>query len=463
MLVWAELGFVKRSAFGPDLPRVEAVENAKLQLTELIRQNYNHPSIFTWSVGNEVDLAASQNRAGPPARSLDMLRALNALAKELDPSRPTAYADCCENYRRRDDAQFLSGVTDLMGYNRYLGWYGKTPADLGPELDRLHGKYPGLPIALSEYGAGGSLSQHTDNPLGGKITAYGRPHPEEYQSWFHEQSWRAATPRRYLFGKWIWVMFDSGSLIRQEGDSIDMNDKGLVTQDRNIRKDAFYFYQATLTHAPVLHITGRRYVDRAYPVVDVRIYSNARRVGLMLNGVEVGVASCADRICVFPAVRLRPGRNLVAARATIGGRRITDELVWNAPDARSGLHIAAGTLTGHIGADGTRFGSDNFFDGGSPGEPKSKAVSYREGSFDYALPLPNGRWAVRLTFPDPALADTISGDFTVRTSGASAPLTVSHETERSFPVEVLSGLLRLNFRPGTGPARVAAIEILPRP
>ena len=459
MLVWAELAFVKRSAFGSDLPRPAAVANARLQLTELIRQNYNHPSIFTWSVGNEVDLAASQNRAGPPARSLDMLKNLAALATELDPSRPTAYADCCESYNRRDDAQLLSGVTAIMGYNRYFGWYRKLPQDLGPELDRLHREYPRLPIGVTEYGAGAGLSQHTDNPLGGKVAATGRPHPEEYQSWFHEQAWRELVPRTYLYGKWIWAMFDSGSLIRQEGDAVDMNDKGLVTQDRRIRKDTFYLYQATLTQTPVLHITGRRYVDRAYPVVDARIYSNAPRVELSLNGRKLGRIPCPGRICVLPNMRLRPGRNLVAARGTIGGRTITDRLVWNAPDARSGLHIAAGTLTGYVDASGTRFGSDNFFAGGNPANVEGNGQTYREGSFDYILPLPNGHWTVKLVFPyQNGLA---SGDFTITASGAAAPLTVRSEGSRSIPVTVANGLLELRFRPGSAPARVAAIDIVP--
>jgi beta-galactosidase len=462
MLVWAELGFVKRSAFGADLPRPATIDNARLQLTELIRQNYNHPAIFTWSVGDEVDLAAYQNRAGPPARSLDMLKNLAALAGVLDPSRPSAYADCCETYRRRADAQWLSGVTGIMGYNRYLGWYGKLPSDLGPELDRLHHEYPRLPIGVTEYGAGGALTQHTDNPLGGKVAAYSRPHPEEYQSWFHEQSWRALDTRPYLFGKWIWAMFDSGSLIRQEGDAVDLNDKGLVTQDRMIRKDAFYFYKATLTRTPVLHINGRRYVDRAYPAADVRIYSNAARVALTLNGRRLGTAPCPDRVCVWPDVRLDAGRNVIAAQAKIGGRTITDRIVWIAPDAKSGLHIAAGTLTGHVASDGVRFGSDNFFAGGTAGEARTGGATYRGGSFDYDLPMPNGRWRVLLTFPDPQAIDLPAGDFTVGQGDAKAALTVAPGTQRqTIPVVVTDHWLRLHFRPGTAPARVAAIEVVP--
>ncbi len=462
MLVWAELGFVKRSAFGADLPRPAAVDNAREQLTELIRQNYNHPSIFTWSVGNEVDLAANQNRAGPPARSRDMLENLAALASQLDPSRPTAYADCCETYSGRGDAQKLSGVTGIMGYNRYLGWYRKLPQDLGSELDRLHRAYPRLPIALTEYGAGAGLSQHSDNPLGGKVAAYGRPHPEEYQSWFHEQSWRALAQHPYLYGKWIWAMFDSGSLIRQEGDAVDMNDKGLVTQDRNIRKDAFYFYQATLTRTPVLHITGRRYVDRAYPVVDVRIYSNAAFVDLSLNGRKLGRVSCPGRICVRPDVRLRPGDNLIEARARIGGRTIADHLVWKAPDARSGLRIAAGTLTGHVDASGVRFGSDNFFVGGNAGDVEGDGPTYREGDFDYILPLPNGHWTVKLAFPPRTAAGLTQGDFTIMASGGKAPLTIHPQAESlSLPVTVTKRWLTLRFRPGGAPARVAAIAVMP--
>jgi beta-galactosidase len=391
-----------------------------------------------------------------------MLKSLAALAGELDPSRPSAYADCCETHLRRADAQWLSGVTGIMGYNRYLGWYRELPSDLGPELDRLHRLYPKLPIGVTEYGAGGALTQHTDNPLGGKVAATGRPHPEEYQSWFHEQSWRALTMRPYLFGKWIWAMFDTGSLIRQEGDAVDMNDKGLVTQDRKTRKDAFYFYQATLTKTPVLHINGRRYVDRAYPAADVRIYSNAARVDLSLNGRDLGSAPCPDRTCVWPDVRLRQGRNVIAARATVGGRTIADRIIWNAPAARSGLHIAAGTLTGHVAADGTRFGSDNFFVGGTAGEAKSGGGTWRAGSFDYDLPLPNGRWQVVLTVPDQQAINLAPGNFTVTATGATAALTVAEGAQRAaMPVAVTDGWLRLRFRPGTAPARVATIEVVP--
>src|SRR3546814_7069777 len=119
----------------------------------------------------------------------------------------------------------------------------------------MHARYPAVPLSVSEYGAGGALTQHVADPASHKINAGGRPHPEEYQSWLHEQSWPQLRDRPYLWATWIWNMFDFASKVRPEGDATDINDKGLITFERKVKKDALFYYKAQWSNAPVVHIT----------------------------------------------------------------------------------------------------------------------------------------------------------------------------------------------------------------
>lgn len=499
MVVKAELPFVHQSAFDEALPSPELIANARQQLRELIRQNYNHPSIMLWSVGNEIDIGAAimalqKGGKGAPAKSRNMLIELDALSRAEDPSRPTIYADCCEGIPSplsRPGAQVLNDVTQVIGLNRYFGWYYGEPADLAKALGTMREKYPDRALTVTEYGAGGALTQHTDNPLGGPIHANGRPHPEEFQSWVHEETWKVLSKTDALAASWIWNMFDFSSTSREEGDAYDLNDKGLVSYDRKTRKDAFYFYKAQWSQEAVLHLTGRRYVDRAYPVVDVRAYSNADSASLTVNGRAVGTVACPERVCVWLGVRLDLGENTIAATAQRGDAALSDTLRWTAPDVAAGLNIRAGHLTGMRTSDGLRFGSDNFFTGGRASELRLAGrtrlapsnvtgtpdpelyASYRAGEFSYTLPLQDGRWTVTLHFfepeTDPAKAAARSIAVRVDESpviagfnpaaAAGGPLKA---VTRSFPVEVRGGQLTLTFSGGQGGAVVSAISVLPQ-
>ena len=325
--VWAEIPLVNQVSLDGSPPSPALVANARQQLTELIRQNRNHPSIVVWSIANEIDLLASE--AHRQGHAPGLLRELNALAKSEDPSRATTFADCCEILPATGEREAIVGLADTVGYNRYFGWYSGTVRDLAPMLDAAHARHPTLPIAVSEYGAGAALSQHSDEPEGGPFSVRGRPHPEEVQNFFHEASWGALRARPYLWGVFIWNLFDFASSSRQEGDLSDVNDKGLVSYDRSTRKDAFYFYRANWSAQPTLHLVGRRYIERSRALLDVKAYSNANAATLTLNGVQLGAAPCVGGICLWRSVRLAPGSNDLQAQATIGGTSQTDALHWN--------------------------------------------------------------------------------------------------------------------------------------
>jgi beta-galactosidase len=494
IVAWAEIPLVNKVSFDGTPANAALTANAKQQLTELIRQNYNHPSIVVWSLGNEIDLTATQLNG--PSRPGLLLKSLNELAKSEDPSRSTTLADCCEvgipphpenEVHDAGARERIVGIADTVGYNRYFGWYTGEATDFGTMLDAAHARHPALPISVSEFGAGAALTQHTDDATGGPINPHGRPHPEEYQNWYHEKSWQALKPRGYLWGAFVWNLFDFSSDSRKEGDLTDINEKGLISYDRQTRKDAYYFYRANWSSGPTLHLVGRRYADRAYAVNDVKAYSNAAQARLSLNGREVGIAPCLNGICLWPSVHLNPGANELSVTAQIDGAPVADSMHWSLSHSAGEINIKAGDIAGYASKHGERFGSDMYFVGGTghgvnpPDTAPSERIavqaddehlydSFREGEFSYRLPLPNGRYRVTLRFAEPVAARSGERVFDVTANDVMQLREFDilkvvdgklKGVDRSFDAEVDTGLLVLAFRPRRGAALVSALSIAP--
>jgi beta-galactosidase len=303
-VVWAEIPLVNDTTASAAF-----TANAEQQLRELIRQNYNHPSIVFWSVGNEQRQDNTATNA--------LLADLAGVVHSEDPDRISTYASCCVS-----DTGAVPTHTDVTGYNKYYGWYTGTVSGLGPNLDSLHAALPARPIAVSEYGAGANVTQHELNPA--QPSPGGQWHPEEYQALLHEQSWKQLSARPYVWGTFVWNMFDFASDGRNEGAQPGINDKGLVTRDRSVRKDAFYWYKVNWSSAPTVYITSRRWTSRTTASTDVKVYSNASSVALTLNGVSLGARSSTDHIFTWTGVTLQPGANTVTATAG----SLVDSVTW---------------------------------------------------------------------------------------------------------------------------------------
>ena len=311
--LWAEIPLVNEITNSTAF-----TNNARQQMTELIRQNYNHPAVLFWGIGNE-------QRTDDTATN-SLLTTLNTLVHQEDPTRLSTYAQCCTS-----DTGGLPAHTDVVGYNTYYGWYSAfgTADQFGAWADNLHAMKPTWKIGISEYGAGAAITQHADNPP--QPDPYGTPHPEEWQNLVHESHWKQMKTRRYLWAKIIWNMFDFAVDSRNEGDTPGRNDKGLVTYDRKTRKDAFFWYKANWTTTPVVYITSRRFTPRTTATVPVKIYSNLSSVTLQVNGTTIGTiaASAApDRIFQWTNVALRTGSNTIVATGTTGATTSMDTVTW---------------------------------------------------------------------------------------------------------------------------------------
>jgi beta-galactosidase len=494
IVTWAEIPLVNQVSFDGSEPSSGLTSNAHHQLIELIRQNYNHPSIAVWSVGNEIDLTATKTKGGSKAAVL--VRSLNSVAKREDPDRLTTMADCCEigmlpHVHEKLDGiaarDAIVGLTDTVGYNRYFGWYDGSVGDFGAMLDAAHARHPKLPMSVSEYGAGAALTQHSDNPLGGPINPHGRPHPEEFQNYYHELSWDLVRQRPYLWAVFIWNMFDFASDWRNEGDLTDINDKGLVSYDRDVRKDSFFYYRANWSSQPTLHLVGRRHVDQDYGVLDVKAYSNAVQARLWVNDIDQGTTNCTAGTCLWHAIHLATGANTLRTSAEVSGTSISDSLQWTYTGTPAIVRIKAGDIFGYATPDNKRFGSDNFFEGGigyGVNPPDTKVTdmiqvaahdprlydSFREGEFSYRIPVPNGRYRVELQFTEPSASTSGERVFEVAANGSRVLRDLDIfaaaggrlvATQRSFEIAALNGYILIEFRPIKGKALVSALSITP--
>ncbi|MBI0395417.1 malectin domain-containing carbohydrate-binding protein [Acinetobacter bereziniae] len=328
----------------------------------------------------------------------------------------------------------------------------------------------------------------------------------------HEQNYSTMTTKSYIWGTFIWNLFDFGSGVRNEGDVRGVNTKGLITFDHQTKKDPYYFYKANWrTDVPVIHITGRRYINRAYPVVDIKVYSNTDNTTLNLNGkafktlsrdecnytmTEIPNSSKVVNTCIFKNIPLQAGNNEISASGSLGGKVISDSVNWNLNESNiSNINIAAGQITSGFQQKSTNliFGSDNFFKGGfgrnltplgatDPNQDRTLASgfadvgdaavwkSYRTGKeFEYNIPIPNGSYQVTLgfleplrsTFPEGRLFNVSANDSLIYNNLDILALTGSYRkaTSKSFKVNVKNGTLKLNFQGVIGDAVISNISV----
>jgi beta-galactosidase len=460
LVVWAEIPLINRIT-----DTTAFTTSARQQLLEMIRQHYNHPSIMFWGLSNEI-----LNWTGPDPRPL--ISQLAQLARSEDPTRLVTIA---ENSSIGDS---IASYPDAVGYNIYFGWYSGTLNDIGYWADNAHRAFPLRAYAISEFGAGASINQHEDNPAA--PVAGGTWHPEEYQNLFHEAYWKAVKTRNLLWGKFVWNMFDFAADARSEGDTPGRNDKGLVTYDRLVKKDAFHWYKANWSNDPVVYITSRRYSPRTTLTNPVKVYSNADSVELVVNQASKGSKTSADRIFLWPAVTFQSGGNVIEARGIKNGKVYTDAvtiMVSSGTQPAASVRIDSGATAGYTDSAGNTFSFDTYYTSGTASS-KPNAVagtsdsllyqSYRFGNFSYRIPVENGTHQLRLRFAEPywsavgarvfnvkAEGQTVLGNFDIfKEAGKFTAL------DKSSYITVTDGFVDLQFVPVKDNALISAIEVI---
>lgn len=295
LLVWAEIPFISVPSQTDD----ENL-NAKEHMDKLIRQGFNHTSIYCWGVQNEITIAAENERTHK------MVQEMVVLTESMDNGRLTAQAQI---HSVANDSP-LNRLTDIVGYNLYYGWYYGEMDGLGKRLDAFHNCQKDKPVLVSEYGVDTNPAYHSYEPAV-------KDYSEEYQLKYHHKVIKTIESRDFILGGYVWNMFDFGSNDRDEGGVKGQNQKGLVTFDRKQKKDAYYLYKAYWSEESFVHIAGRRFVNRHEEANDICILTNESIFDVYHNGDFLARVENTKPLNVIPGVKLKSGHNDI--RVVTGG------------------------------------------------------------------------------------------------------------------------------------------------
>ncbi|MFP4844294.1 glycoside hydrolase family 2 protein [Winogradskyella sp. PE311] len=338
LLVWDELPWC-RGGLGNDTWKT----NTKGMLKEIIEQNYNHPSIIFWSLGNEIywlpDFEGGDNRENINV----YLKELNDYAYRLDPTRKTAIRKYYEG----------ADIVDVFSPSIWSGWYSGSYKSYQKAIDQYKEEYKHF--IHTEYGGSSHVGRHTENPITGegKIKADGWEEAivqtnvaniaqigdwsENYIVDLFDWHLRISENDSTFIGNAQWAFKDFGTPLRPENAIPYMNQKGLVDRENN-PKDAFYVFKSYWnTSDPFTYIESHTWTERQGPkglARDISVYSNCPEVELFLNGKSIGTKKRDTK--AFPAAGLnwtlnfREGKNeLISIGKTTDGDEVKDELKVN--------------------------------------------------------------------------------------------------------------------------------------
>lgn len=283
------------------------VQNIYDQMDEMVRSLYNHPSIVFWGMWNELDSWSHRRYKVQgvldPRRVVDETARLYDYTKALDPYRLVGLTD--DSVFGKDFYTELKA--DYYSENRYHGWYysGTNFEALTEDMEWIRDN---MGVAnLSEYGLGINPYCHTWRTDCLKRDKTDSLHFEEYGNLFHESYAAQIARAPYMAFTSIWVLFDFAVGEREEGimDSDNgvvftlnegrkyLNNKGLITRERETFKDVFYLYKAWWNHnEETVYLTSRRLKYRpAGEPFTLTVYSNAPSLEVFCNGELIAAAS----------------------------------------------------------------------------------------------------------------------------------------------------------------------------
>ena len=345
LLVWDELPWC-RGGLGNNVWK----KNTKKMLREIIQQNFNHPSIIIWSLGNEISWLPDFENGENIEQTKLFLKELNSYAHELDQTRKTAIRRFYEG----------SDIVDVFSPSIWSGWYSGSYKSYQKAIEKSKKEYKHFLHA--EYGGSSHVGRHTENP----ITGDGKIPPDGWEEdvfqnevaniaklgdWSENYivdlfDWylRISENDNNFVGNAQWAFKDFGTPLRPENPIPYLNQKGLVDRNNN-PKDAYYVFKSYWNDTtPFTYIESHTWTERQGPrglKRQVSVYSNCPEVELFLNGKSMGLKQ--RNIKAFPASGLNwdisfvEGENIIVSRGiSKNGLVVKDSLKVNYRYSKNG-------------------------------------------------------------------------------------------------------------------------------
>lgn len=253
-------------------------------LQDMVLRDRNHPSVFMWSIGNEI-------REQFDSTGITIARELADIVKALDPTRPVT----CALTEQAPDKNYIyqSGALDVISFNYKHTEYPGFPKN-----------YPGEKMLASENMSALATRGHYDMPSdsirvwppaynvafdgNGDFTCSAYDNVHAYWGATHEDTWKVISENDFIAGMFIWSGFDYlGEPVPYEWPA--RSSYYGVIDLAGFPKDAFYLYKSLWTNEPVLHVFPHWNWEEGREVDVWAYYNQAGEVELFLNGNSLGI------------------------------------------------------------------------------------------------------------------------------------------------------------------------------
>ncbi len=169
----------------------------KPQLDEMIDQQFNHPGVIFWSIGNEFSRAWLTRGEQESPQVEGYVRRATEYVRSLDDTRLVSYASAAST--GPNTWQYL----DVIGKPLHYGWFHSANVyDIRTEIDAVHAYMPDKPILSVENAAMSYQDQHA---------GYGSD--ERFSMEYHDKILRVDVQslmarREFVCGVTIWTLAD---------------------------------------------------------------------------------------------------------------------------------------------------------------------------------------------------------------------------------------------------------------
>ena len=425
-----------------EIPIVNAVtesekflENSLNMIEEMVKQNYNHPSLVIWSYMNEVMLRPPYDKKDVRYQTYckevnRQAQALEQRIRSLDAQRYTLipFHGSVSAY---EDASLFS-VPMMVGWNLYQGWYGGKFDDFDKFMLSYKEKYPDTPVIITEYGADVDVRIHSDKPERFDYSV-------EYGDLYHEHYLNAILSMPFIAGANIWNLNDFHSESR--GNAVPhINCKGITTLDR-VPKNTYYLYKARLDSVPFVKFADSYWKLRGGVLNQegnvcqtIKLYSNQEQVAVSHNGKQIGIVTLENGVGTINITPVE-GKNVLLASTVAGEASTCVDLLeftfrgvkWQLDADFEELNVLLGSVRsfedtennicwvpekeyaagswGYVGGEAfrpqTNFGSLPASDLDIWGTDKDPVFqSKRDGIEAFKMDVPDGKYAIYLYWAD---------------------------------------------------------------